>query len=198
MSKMDTAIRGAFRIKSRDVLPFTGFKRSNRSFLAQFMGEQGLKRGAEIGVQQGVFSKILCKNIPDIELTCVDPWKKYGRRITEEVNEGFFHETQEKLKDYNVKYMRMPSQDAADLLDNETLDFVYIDGLHDFDNVMMDLVKWTPKVRPQGIIAGHDYEDRCRQGVILAVNAYCQGHHITDLYLTHNHREVRSWFFVRK
>lgn len=198
MSNMDTAIRKAFRVKSRDVMPFTGFKRSTRGFLAQFMGEQGLKKGAEIGVQQGFFSELLCKSIPDIELICVDPWKKFGRRITEEVNEKFFHETQERLKDYNVKYMRMPSEQAAPLIDDNSLDFVYIDGLHDFDNVMMDLIKWVPKVKPQGIIAGHDYEDRCRQGVILAVNAYCRGHHITDLYLTHSHREVRSWFFVRK
>jgi hypothetical protein len=40
---------------------------------------------------------------------------------------------------------------------NGSLDFVYIDGNHRFEQVVADLAAWAPKVRPGGIVAGHDY-----------------------------------------
>jgi predicted O-methyltransferase YrrM len=45
---------------------------------------------------------------------------------------------------------------ADDFLDN-SLDFVYIDAGHRFDDVVQDIIKWTKKVRKGGIISGHDY-----------------------------------------
>lgn len=54
---------------------------------------------------------------------------------------------------------RMSGNEAAQLLPDLSLDFVYIDARHDFESVYNDLLTWTPKVKPGGIIAGHDYID---------------------------------------
>jgi hypothetical protein len=39
------------------------------------------------------------------------------------------------------------------------MDFVYIDARHDYESVKEDLHAWFDKVRPGGILAGHDYAD---------------------------------------
>jgi len=48
-------------------------------------------------------------------------------------------------------------------------DFVYIDGNHKYNHVKEDILKWLPKVNPNGVIAGHDY-NHAYEGVIKAVD----------------------------
>lgn len=55
---------------------------------------------------------------------------------------------------------------AATLVRNG-LACVFIDGSHDYENCAADIDAWMPKVRPGGIIAGHDY-DGTFPGVIKA------------------------------
>lgn len=38
------------------------------------------------------------------------------------------------------------------------MDFVFIDAAHDYESVKKDINAWLPKVKENGIIAGHDYE----------------------------------------
>jgi hypothetical protein len=78
-----------------------------------------------------------------------------------------------------------------------SLDFVYIDGLHDFEAVILDIVYWSRKVRSGGIVSGHDYCWAFKSGVIAAVDAYTRGLGITSWYLTNKDREP-SWLWVKK
>lgn len=55
-----------------------------------------------------------------------------------------------------VDIMRMSTLQAASLVDDESLDFVFIDADHTYDAAMADIKAWTPKVRDGGMIAGHD------------------------------------------
>jgi predicted O-methyltransferase YrrM len=57
----------------------------------------------------------------------------------------------------NKTFIRQFSVEAAKGFDDGSLDFVYIDGAHDFSNVVNDLAAWTPKVKKGGLICGHDY-----------------------------------------
>ena len=43
---------------------------------------------------------------------------------------------------------------------NRFLDCVFLDGAHDYLSVSRDICHWLPKVRPGGLICGHDYERR--------------------------------------
>lgn len=59
--------------------------------------------------------------------------------------------------------------------------FVYIDAAHDFDSVLNDILAWLPKMRPGGMIAGHDYQDagvrravyECLAGIGYFVSGPC-------------------------
>ncbi|MCA8970503.1 MAG: class I SAM-dependent methyltransferase [Planctomycetes bacterium] len=51
--------------------------------------------------------------------------------------------------------IRKPSVDATSDVLGE-IDFLFIDGSHDYDDVAADFATWFPRVRPGGLIAFHD------------------------------------------
>ncbi len=57
----------------------------------------------------------------------------------------------------NVLPWHKSSREAALRCHPGDLDLVFIDTPHDYDSVIADLKAWLPKVKPGGIIAGHDY-----------------------------------------
>ena len=171
-----------------------------RERLAMLFGELGFKRGAEVGVAEGIFSKVLCLHIPNIELFAVDLWDKYyhtdGHPIKNiDMQESSLRLAHEKLDPYNVTFIRKPSVEAAKDIPDLSLDFVYIDADHSFDFVMQDLIVWSRKVRPGGIVSGHDYYRFRGAGVVNAVDAYTTAHMIPEFFLD-DQREIT--FFWEK
>lgn len=53
-----------------------------------------------------------------------------------------------------------PSVKAAARFANSSVDFVWIDADHSYDGVRKDIFAWLPKIKPGGLIAGHDYYDQ--------------------------------------
>jgi hypothetical protein len=53
--------------------------------------------------------------------------------------------------------LRMPSEQAAGLFEDGTLDLVFLDADHDYQAVRRDLEAWFPKVKRRGLLGGHDY-----------------------------------------
>jgi SAM-dependent methyltransferase len=127
-----------------------------REDLPEFFKELGLKVGVEIGVSEGYFSEKLCQ--AGLKVYGVDPWLKYSGFLDSQGNLDERYEVAVKrLKNYDCKLIRKMSMDAVKDFDDESLDFVYIDGHHAFKYVAEDLFEWHRKVRPGGVIAGHDY-----------------------------------------
>ncbi len=60
-----------------------------------------------------------------------------------------------------------PSVAAAGAFTDGSCDAVFIDGDHHREAVAADIDMWLPKVKPGGILCGHDYDER---GVFEAVN----------------------------
>lgn len=57
---------------------------------------------------------------------------------------------------------------AAEKFPDKSLDFVFIDADHVYENVKKDVLAWMPKIKEGGIIAGHDFVNY-HPGVIQAV-----------------------------
>jgi hypothetical protein len=155
-------------------------KMKNRTEMAQYFAELGFKIGAEVGVADGRYSEILCKNIPDLKLYCVDPYIAYDEN-SQDGNQQEQDKCEEiakrRLNKFNVTFIKEFSNSALKYI-NEELDFVYIDANHKFDFVMEDIIKWSCKVRKGGIVSGHDYWSIRDFGVKEAVDAYTKAHHI--------------------
>jgi hypothetical protein len=194
--EINRRIRRIFKIRNQPVAPFMGGYQSSRIDLAKLFGTLEYKIGAEIGVSKGLYSKELCKAIDDLKLFLIDPWAAYDQpSISDERAKARYESCLERLEPYNVEYMRMTSMEAVRSFDDNSLDFVYIDGLHTFDAVMSDLIFWSPKVRPGGIVAGHDYLEFPQSGIIPAVRTYVTCHGIHDWYVTRD--KDPSFFWVR-
>ncbi len=57
----------------------------------------------------------------------------------------------------NIKTLRLTSDDAVKELNSELYDFIYIDGIHSYEQVKIDIENYLPLLKEGGIIGGHDY-----------------------------------------
>lgn len=147
----------------------------NRIDLADYFNSLGFENGAEVGVADGRYSEILCQRIPGVRLYCIDPWDTYkgnnrgGRRSLQHSN---YELAKQRLSKYKAVMIREKSMDALEHIPDRWLDFVFIDGNHDYQYVFDDIREWSKKVRSGGIISGHDYYQFKNSGVIEAVHDY--------------------------
>jgi predicted O-methyltransferase YrrM len=64
----------------------------------------------------------------------------------------------DRTKDYkNISLVQKTSDDAVLDFTDESFDFIYIDGIHQYENVKQDIINYLPKVKKGGVIGGHDY-----------------------------------------
>jgi len=165
----------------------------SRKRLIERFGEFGLTKGAEIGVDRGRFSEYMFKVIPDLHLLCVDPWHWKLR------GESRYKSTVARLEPYNATIIRKTSLMASLEIEDESLDFIFVDADHTFDYVMMDIILWSRKVRYGGIISGHDFYAFRRAGVIEAVTAYTNAHCISQWFVTdYTKDKTPSWFWMKE
>ncbi len=142
---------------------------TSRTELPVMLNERGLHGcGVEIGVKQGEYSEFLLSCWRGRHLISVDPWleeeaDKYVdiANVEQSQHERYLAETRQRLGRFGARssIWRMTSLEANERIPRHSLDFVYIDARHDYASVLEDLEAWYDKVRPGGIIAGHDYLD---------------------------------------
>lgn len=132
-----------------------------RDQLADVLNELDFRIGVEVGVASGEYSAVLARANPQMKLFGIDPYvphndyKDYtSMRTFETLRNGAIKKLNSRK---NYEFIEKFSMDAVKEFGDETLDFVYIDANHDFVNVTNDIYEWSKKVKPGGIIAGHDY-----------------------------------------
>lgn len=128
--------------------------------------------GAEIGVLYGDTSHHLLNEFPRLNLYSVDPYLAYDEPDrTQPSMDKFEAEARTKLAPFGARsiMMKTTSVQAAPTITDNTLDFVFIDAQHTYEAVKEDIETWFPKVRPGGLITGHDYR---WDGVNRAVNEF--------------------------
>ena len=192
----DRLIKKRMGIKRGDSLPMKSWRHDKRrEDIYKIWAELGYTRGAEVGVASGRNARTMFKTIPGLHLILVDPWKAYFR-YSQELCDKRYAGAMKILEPYDKTVMRMPTLEAAPQVPDGSLDFVYIDGDHRFDAVMLDIILWAPKVREGGIVAGHDYYEFYQAGVVSAVRSYVQAHAISPWYITWE--KEASWFWVQR
>lgn len=77
----------------------------------------------------------------------------------------------------NISLISDYSFNVADRFDDNSIDFIYLDGAHDYESVKRDLQLYLPKLKDGGIIGGHDYNpnhwpDVCKAVTEVVGNPY--------------------------
>ena len=188
---------------------------TNRDTFAQLLAELGLNTGVEMGVECGIYSETLCKANPKIELYSVDAWtayKGYRDHVSQDKLDGFRQITIDRLKPYNATVIKGFSMDVVRQFKDDSLDFVYIDGNHEFQATVNDIAEWQKKVRVGGIVSGHDYILRKDNGYLMhvpmAVEGYTESYSIAPIFILGKKTDpkpkeggirdsARSWFYVK-
>jgi hypothetical protein len=186
---------------------------TSRTQFPQLIDEMGLKVGAEVGVRVGAFSAHLLANSKLDLLHSIDPWtdddtmtmaytarmfKKNGRM------QAFYEEAMDRLAKFGdrSRVVRKTSLEAVEGFKDGELDFLYLDASHLFTGFAMDMIRWWPKVRDGGVMAGHDYIRKSTYQVAYVVNGFCM-EHLQRLMLTvedtdTDGRPAPSWWFVKE
>jgi len=167
--------RGGPRMHSLPFSPAARFEvdhplaRSRWSVLGDLLRLRGTNQlVAEIGVRAGDTAARLLR-LPSIShYVAVDPYRQpeWGW------NAKLQNRTQQRLNSIargRMHWMIMTSQDAAAAVEPGILDLVFIDGLHDLPNALGDCMAWTPALKPDGILAGHDFSVEHPPVMIAAV-----------------------------
>lgn len=98
-------------------------------------------------------------------LHCIDTWKgnenvQWHLDLAREYSlfDTFMHYVRQAGGEQYVAPIAMTSEEALEEFDDGACDLVFIDGDHSFAGVSFDIQGWKAKVKPGGILCGHDCE----------------------------------------
>jgi len=162
-----------------------------RPFDELLKGKENLV-GAEVGVYRGQHAREMLTYLDIEKLLLVDFWDDYDT-----YNEGTlkaqlveaYEDAKKLLSQFDSKklvWIKKASVEAAKEIEDNSLDFVYIDANHAYDYALQDINAWLPKIKDGGFIGGHDYDNNrekikttgAEYGVQKAVKEYCGEHNI--------------------
>lgn len=148
--------------------------------------------GAELGVFQGKFSEAILRIVQPRELHLIDPWWKmmgeYYGEWSRRHNDGKLLSTRAAYEQAVARVKAVDKEGVAvfhvadDLeclkqFDEAYFDWIYIDSSHQYEHTQRELALARRKVKPGGIIAGHDWHTdptHVHHGVCRAVRDFCR------------------------
>jgi predicted O-methyltransferase YrrM len=183
----------------------------NREELPRVLNARRLTGTAvEVGVATGTFSEHMLTHWHGDRLISVDPWLEMSAEeyvdacnIPQESMEASYRLTQQRLARFGDRseIWRQTGRDAASRVSARSLDFVYIDGRHNYEGVREDLEDWWPLIRQGGMMAGHDYNDGLfaegLHGVKTAVDEFFGSRRMPVMH-THTDTPSISWLVFKR
>ena len=141
-------------------------KLNHKHSLEQLIRENDMTQVAELGLKEGKTFLYLLKHCPKTRIIGVDMWAQRPEQSGVDGGETYDNwnmaayeaKVREGAEPYGTRarILKMSTTDAARFIGNETLDLVFIDADHSENGVTQDILNWAPKVRPGGIVSGHD------------------------------------------
>jgi len=120
--------------------------------------------GVEIGTGPACVTQAILMLPNVVRLYTIDP---YTHRPGEDFEAGnhdqyrhnyAMREALERLRPYRQRYILcVQTSDLSAEFVAEPVDFVWIDGHHEHGQVRRDIENYEPKIKPGGLIGGHDY-----------------------------------------
>jgi len=130
---------------------------------------------AELGVNEGGFSRQILDSVLPKKLHLIDSWdsERYKNAYNTVLN-AFDKELQSEKIEINRGY----STEVLKVFPDRYFDWVYIDTTHSYEQTKAELEICRVKVREGGIIAGHNYSmgnwiGQVKYGVVEAVHEFC-------------------------
>ena len=152
--------------KYKEISGWFDFEKLYKAAVEQIEPKEGtvfVEIGAWFGRSTCYMAECIRESGKNIKFDVVDTWEgtQNSKHLTDPyggcVYDVFIDNmTTAGVIDY-ITPVKTTSHQAAERYDNETLDFVFIDGDHSYDIVRKDIELWLPKVKKAGTIAGHDY-----------------------------------------
>lgn len=137
--------------------------------LADLIQQRNWQTGAELGVWQGKTYKYLLANCPNLTLTGVDLYEPQPNNTGPETwtpgENGHAWDHNRYYQDIlqfqgtigpRAQFLKTTTVEAAGLVEDNSLDFVFIDADHSYESVKQDIQLWSPKIKSTGCVIGHD------------------------------------------
>lgn len=166
--------------------------------LPNLINQFNLKTGCEVGVGFGRHSENILLKTNLSNLYSIDPYYVGFPECTSPKAPEYFDILYLKVKDILSVFgnrstvLRTSSFEASKMFLLSSLDFVFIDAVHDYKSVTEDLTIWYDKVKPGGIMCGDDYVPNC--DVPQAVNDFFSK---KNLPVFQNKEYSRIWYIFK-
>lgn len=177
-----------------------------RDDIPEILNGRGLVgAGAEIGVLRGEFSMLLLSKWKGSKLYSIDSWKHYeegyfdSNNSPDDIQEQSYATATANLAPFGKRseILRMSSKEASGFFEDERLDFVFIDANHSYEACLEDIRLWFPKVKTNGVIAGHDYTNAVRSYATFGVKrAVKEFFHDREVFLS-TEEPWPTWLVVK-
>lgn len=132
-----------------------------------------LKYGCELGTLTGDLLFALLDNLSFLSMIGVDIWEKQNTNVYNEYQyvdwAQMYQDVLSKAKAYTgrLQLIKGLTHDVVDQVEDNSLDFIFIDANHSYKTVKQDILLWMPKVVYSGLITGHDLG---REGINQALD----------------------------
>lgn len=145
--------------------------------LPKYINEKKYKTGIEIGTLYCGHIEYILNNSNLEYIVGIDPYKYYGIDFSGLWNQNDFDDlyllSVVKISKFIKRciLLRTESEKAFDILSDSEVDFVFIDGNHEYDIVKKDIELYSKIIALGGMLCGHDYKNM--PGVTKAVDEFC-------------------------
>lgn len=157
----------------------------------------------EIGVAEGQFSRDIL-NWPNIKkLYSIDSWKTLNQKgdggSEQTWHDANYVNTVKLLTPFGERSVILKQMSSAAVFNFEdnSIDFIHLDGDHSYDGVLSDLIAWYPKMKSGSVISGHDYL-MTQYGVNQAVADFTKKMGIKEVFTMHENKPEDAGFYFLK
>lgn len=154
--------------------------------------------GVEIGCAEGATTECYLDLFPSLRLYGIDPYTPFvdwnGIDIHQGIHDYSMARMREKTERFQERFLLIQdySQNVHNKFGDLSLDFIFIDGLHTYEQVMADCQNYYSKIKVGGVFGGHDYS--VISGVRQAVDEFARSMSV-DTVLT-GANDV--WYWIKK